>query len=113
MIRPISAAVSISLATLSLTESQSSPDSVVVFNEIHYNPVGQEESTEWIELFNQMGIMTDVSGWRFDGIEYTIPENTFIEPGGYLVIAKDPGPGQIGPFIGNINNGGETLRLYN
>ena len=85
----------------------------MVFNEIHYNPVGQEESTEWIELFNQMGIMTDVSGWRFDGIEYTIPENTFIEPGGYLVIAKDPGPGQIGPFIGNINNGGETLRLYN
>ena len=113
MIRPITAALSIILTALSQNNSYSSPDSVVVFNEIHYNPAGPEESTEWIELFNQMGIMTDVSGWRLDGIEYTIPENTFIEPGDYLVIAKDPGPGQIGPFLGNINNGGETLRLYN
>ena len=64
----------------------------MVFNEVHYNPAGPEESTEWVELFNQMGIMTDVSGWRLDGIEYTIPENTFIEPGGYLVIAKVPEP---------------------
>ncbi|MDG1854047.1 MAG: lamin tail domain-containing protein [Verrucomicrobiales bacterium] len=113
MIRPLSAAISITLLTLTLTDSHCSPDSVVVFNEVHYNPAGPEESTEWVELFNQMGIMTDVSGWRLDGIEYTIPENTFIEPGGYLVIAKVPGPGQIGPFSGNINNGGETLRLYN
>ena len=113
MIRPITAALSIILTSLSQNNSYSSPDSVVVFNEIHYNPAGPEESTEWIELFNQMGIMTDVSGWRLDGIEYTIPENTFIGPGDYLVIAKDPGPGQIGPFLGNINNGGETLRLYN
>ena len=29
-----------------------SPDAVVVFNEIHYNPAGQSEEGEWIEFFN-------------------------------------------------------------
>ncbi|MFT6178157.1 MAG: hypothetical protein ACJA1W_000494, partial [Akkermansiaceae bacterium] len=41
-----------------------SPDGVVVFNEIQYNPAGSDESGEWIELFNQMGIITDISGWQ-------------------------------------------------
>ena len=49
-------------AFISLIRAESSPDAVVVFNEVHYNPVGNEETGEWIELFNQMGIMTDVSG---------------------------------------------------
>ena len=100
-------------AFISLIRAESSPDAVVVFNEVHYNPVGNEETGEWIELFNQMGIMTDVSGWRIDGIGFTIPEGTFINPGEYLVIAKEPGPNQLGPFTGNINNAGEVLRLFN
>jgi hypothetical protein len=45
-----------------------SSDGVVVFNEIQYNPAGSDESGEWIELFNQMGIITDISGWRIEGI---------------------------------------------
>ena len=45
-----------------------SPDGVVVFNEVQYNPAGSDESGEWIELFNQMGIITDISGWRIEGI---------------------------------------------
>ena len=98
---------------ISIIRAQSSPDAVVVFNEIHYNPSGNDEKGEWVELFNQMGIMTDVSGWKIDGIGFTIPENTFINPGEYLVIAKEPGPNQLGPFTGNINNAGETLRLFN
>ena len=100
-------------AFISLIRAESSPDAVVVFNEVHYNPVGNEETGEWIELFNQMGIMTDVSGWRIDGIGFTIPEGTFINPSEYLVIAKEPGPNQLGPFTGNINNAGEVLRLFN
>ena len=100
-------------AFISLIRAESSPDAVVVFNEVHYNPVGNEETGEWIELFNQMGIMTDVSGWRIDGIGFTIPEGTFINPGEYLVIAKEPDPNQLGPFTGNINNAGEVLRLFN
>ena len=29
------------------------PDCVVVFNEVHYNPAGPAEDGEWIEFFNQ------------------------------------------------------------
>ncbi len=43
-------------------------DSVVVFNEVQYNPPGGGEEGEWLELFNQMGIKVDLSGWRIDGI---------------------------------------------
>ena len=45
-----------------------SSDGVVVFNEVQYNPTGSDENGEWIELFNQMGIITDISGWRIEGI---------------------------------------------
>jgi hypothetical protein len=90
-----------------------SPDGVVVFNEIQYNPAGSDESGEWIELFNQMGIITDISGWQIDGIGYTFPDGTLVNPGSYVVVAKTPGAGEFGPFTGSIDNGGERLRLYN
>ena len=93
--------------------AHASPDAVVVFNEIHYNPIGQSEDGEWIELFNQMGILTDLSGWRIEGIGYTFPARSFLNPGAYLVVAKTPGPGQFGPFTGSLENGGERLRLIN
>ena len=82
-------------AFISLIRAESSPDAVVVFNEVHYNPVGNEETGEWIELFNQMGIMTDVSGWRIDGNGFTIPEGSFINTGEYMVIAKAQGPNPV------------------
>lgn len=113
--KPLKFLVALTLAGVlaSRPAAHASPDSVVVFNEVHYNPVGQTEDGEWIELFNQMGIMTDVSGWRIEGIGYTFPANTFIDPGGYLVVAKTPGAGQFGPFDGSLENGGERLRLIN
>ncbi len=90
-----------------------SPDAVVVFNEVHYNPPGASEDGEWIELFNQMGIKTDISGWRLEGVDYTFPPGTVIDPGKYIIVAKTPTSRRLGPFTGNINNDGETLRLYN
>ena len=88
-------------------------DSVVVFNEVQYNPSGQGEDGEWLEFFNQMGIKVDLSGWRVDGIGYTFPRGTILDPGSYLVVAKAPAPGQLGPFGGSIENGGEHLVLFN
>ena len=89
-------------------------DCVVVFNEVHYNPIGASENDEWLELFNQMGIQVDLSGWRLSGgIDYTFPAGTMIQPGAYLVVAKTPGGLEEGPFTGSLDNGGETINLRN
>ncbi|MFT7302944.1 MAG: hypothetical protein ACI8UZ_001782, partial [Akkermansiaceae bacterium] len=102
---------------ISLTACRSSfagsPDAIVVFNEIQYNPAGATENGEWVELFNQMGIKTDISGWRIKGLDYIFPPGTVVDPGGYLVVAKNPGAGQLGPFTGSLNNAGERLELIN
>src|SRR5947208_1123456 len=52
-------------------------DSTVVFNEIMYNPAGTgatSDSQEWIELYNQLGVDVDLSGWCLrSGVDYTFP----------------------------------------
>ena len=101
------------LITLGRVGLAGSPDAVVVFNEVHYNPAGTAEDGEWIELFNQMGVMTDISGWRIKGIDYVFPQGTFVGPGDYIVVAKTPSAGQLGPFTGSLDNGGERLELIN
>ena len=98
-------------------------DSTVVFNEIMYNPAGPTEDTlEWVELFNQLSVDMDLSGWAMDGgIQFPFPEGTVIGGRSYLVVAINPAAletasgfaGAMGPFSGNLSNGGETLRLLN
>ncbi len=96
-------------------------DSTVVFNEIMYNPVGGEDVLEWVELYNQLAVNVDLSGWRVDGTGYEIPEGTTIPGGGYLLIAKDPAQFEqatgladvLGPYAGQLSNGGEQLELQN
>ena len=94
------------------------PDAVVTFNEIHYNPASGQDA-EWIELHNQMAVNVDISGWSLaDGIDYVFPKSTVIPGGGYLIVAKTPGhaslagiSGVAGPFAGNLSNSGETIDL--
>ncbi|RIK76533.1 MAG: hypothetical protein DCC68_19155 [Planctomycetota bacterium] len=95
-------------------------DSVVVFNELMYNPVGADESLEWIELHNQMAIDIDLSAWRLtDGVNFTFDEDTIIPGHGYLVIAADPAALEaatgfadaVGPYTGRLDNNGESIRL--
>jgi len=98
-------------------------DSTVVFNEIMYNPAGTgaaSDSQEWVELYNQMGVDVDLSGWSIQsGVEYTFAEGTILAGGGHLVIAADPAAlkaatgyaSAIGPFGGHLSNSGEKLEL--
>ena len=39
-------------------------DSVVVFNEIHYHPAGDNSALEYVELYNQLAVDVDLSNWR-------------------------------------------------
>ena len=79
-------------------------DSVVVFNEVMYHPASVEDG-EWLELYNQMAVDIDLSGWRLTGgIDYTFPDATVIRGGGYFLVRS-------GQFEGLLDNGGETIEL--
>ena len=105
-------------------------DSTAVFNEIMYNPPGDtDDSQEWIELYNQLSTDVDLSDWSIEGgIEFDFPGGETGLPGGtvlpghgYLVLAKSPesldslpqGVQVLGPYTGQLSNGGEELRLIN
>src|SRR5436190_958923 len=101
-------------------------DCVVVFNEVMYHPAGPDAATqearEWMELRNQMAVDVDVSRWSLaGGLAYTIPANTILPAGGYLVIAANPAalqaatgyPGALGPWTGKLDNSGEEILLRN
>lgn len=95
-------------------------DATVVFNELMYHPADVAgEQLEWIELYNQMAVDIDLSKWSLaGGIDYTFAEGTFLHGGDYLVIASDPAAlaaagvaGALGPYTGQLSNGGETIEL--
>ncbi len=97
-------------------------DSTVVFSELMYDPPGDDESLEWLELHNQMSIDMDISQWSLrGGIDFTFADDTIIPGGGYLVVAADPVGLQaqsgfadaIGPYTGRLNNAGDSVELLN
>ncbi|MDC0935947.1 lamin tail domain-containing protein [Pirellulales bacterium] len=98
-------------------------DSTVVFNELMYDPAGPTDATlEWVELYNQMSVNMDISGWRLEGgVDFAFPEGTIVPGHDYIVVAADPGAlqsatgyvGAWGPLTGQLDNAGEEIRLVN
>ena len=95
----------------------------VVINEIHYDADPKTDAIEFVELHNAGGKDVDLSGWHFsNGIQYTFPANTTLEPGGQLVVAENPTELRrkfklsasvvFGPYINRLSNG-EVLTLRN
>lgn len=64
---------------------------VIVINEINYNPAEVDnDTTEFIELFNAGDTEANLSGYRFtDGVELILPDGTVLPAGSFLVIAND------------------------
>jgi hypothetical protein len=97
--------------------------------ELHYNPSGAGEATEFIELSNigggASGVTLDLSGVVISQgprIPFSFPRGTLLAPGQSLVVVHDVAafraayptvlPLQIfGPFDGNLNNDGERVKL--
>jgi hypothetical protein len=101
----------------------------VVINEIMYNPASHGQNEEYVELRNITGSTVnlydaDGVGWEFsDGIDYVFPSGTTIPANGYLLVVKTipayfrtkysvpGGVTVLGPYGGNLSNGGEKLEL--
>src|SRR6267378_1915425 len=67
------------LATLPLAVRA---DTSIVFNEIMYHPATNETTMEWLELYNQMAVDVDMSGWSLDGsVHYNFGTNFVIHGG--------------------------------
>ncbi len=95
------------------------PQDYVMINEIQYNPVATQGS--FLELHNRSTTTAfDLSGFRLDGVGYTFPEGSLIQPGGYTIIAKNAAAFALaygstirvlGEFPGSLDADGETLKL--
>jgi hypothetical protein len=115
-----SAFIAAALAMPLLVLAQS--DNVVSFNEIHYHPTAAQTGGEWVELKNRYAVNIDLSRWKLaGGIDYTFPQGTVLPAKGLLVIAANPSAlqaatgitGVLGPFTGQLSNGGERIALLN
>ena len=65
-------------------------ESDICISEIHFHPPDKEGSHEFVQLHNRGAFWVDLGGWAFtSGLEFAIPEGTFLGPGAYLAIARD------------------------
>lgn len=92
----------------------------VVINELLYHPDPDNTGGEFIELFNRGDTSVDLSGWKLgEAVTYEFPAGTMIDPGAFLVVAREPEEARafyqneaiIGPWDGRLNNAGERLLL--
>lgn len=97
----------------------------VVINEINYNSSDAFNSGDWVELHNTDDYVVDVSGWVFkdasDDHVFTLPQETRIEPDGYLVLVQDISlfnnihsgvDNCVGDFEFGLRGSGELIRLF-
>jgi hypothetical protein len=105
--------------TVTYANPAADPAGRIVINEIMYNPV--MPGAAYVELLNtSSNTVQDLSGWQFNGLNFTFPNGSYVTNRGVVVIAGSrPSyvgaygnvPVPIGEFPGNLQNDGETLTL--
>lgn len=102
----------------------------VVISEVHYNPLGEDEMKEFIELQNTTDAPIRLSDWRISGaVDIDISGAVTIQPDQAIVIVGfdpsdiavsetfrneygvDADVVLIGPWEGKLDNGGESITL--
>ncbi len=95
----------------------------IVINELMYNPISGDDDDEYVELCNRSAQPISLAGWQFvAGIEFTLPPNTTLAPGGHLVVAKNAArlranhphlttANTVGDYSGVLSNRGERVAL--
>ncbi len=90
-----------------------------------YHPSESNLCGEFVEIYNRGTTAVDASGWQLideQQVMYTLPPNTIINGGGYLVFFKDAQAvdcygltvaRSFGPFDGKLDNAGEHIMLKN
>ena len=97
----------------------------VVINEINYNSSVNFDPEDWVELYNSNNSPINIGNWKLKDEEnvhvFTIPENTILLEGDFIVLCKDAAAfknlfPEVNNFIGDfefgLNNGGEIVRLF-
>ena len=80
-----------------------------------------DDDFEFVELLNTGATTLDLSGARFTkGIDFTFASGTTLAPGARLLVVANlpafrlrygPGATAVGPYLGSLDNGGESLKL--
>ena len=97
----------------------------LVVTELMYHPAGEPledgtEPLEFIEITNTGASVIDFENYQFtQGVEFVFPGGTSLQPGSYLVIARDSTAVRqhygiqnvVGNYTGQLSNAGETIRL--
>ena len=103
---------------------ESAPIPKIVINEINYKSDKNHDSGDWVEIYNNDVNAIDLSSWKLkdDSISqgYTIPANTILQPGAYLVICEDKKAFKqfydiqvLGDFPFGLSKSEDSVKLYN
>jgi hypothetical protein len=99
-------------------------DSLVI-NEINYNSSTEVDPGDWVEFYNPHEYNLNLANWEFKDSDdthiFNFPENTIIQPFGYLVLCRDSVAfhnvfpdieNYLGEMSFGLSSNGELIRLF-
>lgn len=97
----------------------------LVINEINYNSSAELATGDWVEIHNPLNYAVNLGGWYIQDNQndhtFTFPETAELEPGGFLIAARDTAAfnslisidaNVYGGMDFGFGNSGDVVRLY-